>query len=80
MGTTKIDTRPIAEAMERSNRLAAENQKQFMQLMQENGESHKKQMDLLNRQISASREESMRIMEGIKKEQKEKIEKYELKK
>ena len=80
MGTTKIDTRPIAEAMERSNRLAAENQKQFMQLMQENGESHKKQMDLLNRQISASREESMRIMEGIKKEQKEKIEKYELEK
>ena len=79
-GDITIDTKDIAQAIARSNELAAENNKRFMQLMKESSESHQKQMDLVNKQINESREESMRIMEGIKKEQKEKIEKYELEK
>ena len=79
-GDITIDTKDLAEAIARSNELAAENNKKFMELMKESSESHQKQMDLLNKQINESREESMRIMAGIKKEQKEKIEKYELEK
>lgn len=72
-----IDTAPIAEAISRSNKLMAENNEKMMNLMKESRESHLKQMELLNKQINDSKEESLRIMEGIKKEQKEKIEKYE---
>ena len=72
-----IDTAPIAEAISRSNQLMAENNEKMMNLMKESRESHLKQMELLNKQINDSKEESLRIMEGIKKEQKEKIEKYE---
>ena len=79
-GDITIDTKDLAEAIARSNELAAENNKKFMELMKESSESHQKQMDLLNKQINESREESMKIMAGIKKEQKEKIEKYELEK
>lgn len=75
-----IDTKDLAEAIERSNQLAAENNKKMMEMMKESYESHQRQMDLLNKQINESREESLKIMEGIKKEQKEKIEKYELEK
>ena len=75
-----IDTKDLAEAIERSNQLAAENNKKMMEMMKASRESHQKQMDLLNEQINKSREESLKIMEGIKKEQKEKIEKYELEK
>ena len=74
-----IDTKDLAEAIARSNELAAENNKKFMELMKESSESHQKQMDLLNRQINESREESMRIMAGIKKEQKEGVELCSLK-
>jgi len=79
-GDISLDTKDIAEAISRSNELAAENNRKFMELMKESNESHQKQMNLLNQQINESREESKRIMEGIKKEQKEKIEKYELEK
>ena len=67
-----IDTKDLAEAIERSNQLAAENNKKMMEMMKESYESHQRQMDLLNKQINESREESLKIMEGIKKEQKEK--------
>ena len=75
-----IDTKDLAAAIERSNQLAAENNRKMMEMMKESYQSHQKHMDLLNKQINESREESLRIMEGIKKEQKEKIEKYELEK
>ena len=75
-----VDTSDLAEAIDRSNRLAAENNKKMMEMMKESYESHQKQMDLINKQINESKEESLKIMEGIKKEQKEKIEKYELEK
>ena len=75
-----IDTSDIAEAISRSNALAAENNKKMMEMMKESQESHQRQLDLLNQQINESRNESLRIMEGIKKEQKEKIAKYELEK
>ena len=45
--------------------------------MKESKEFHKKEMDLLYKQLNESRQESLKIMEGIKQEQKEKIEKYE---
>ena len=81
MGTdVSIDTKDLAEAIERSNQLAAENNRKMMEMMEKSYQTHQKQMDLLNKQINESREESLRIMEGIKKEQKEKIEKYELEK
>ena len=77
MGTTEIDTAPIAEAISRSNALMAESNQKMMNLMKESRDSHLKQMELLHKQINDSKTENLRIMEGIKKEQKEKIEKYE---
>lgn len=67
-----IDTKDIAEAIERSNKLAAKNNKKMMEMMKESYQSHQKEMDLLNKQINESREESLRIMEGIKKNKKKK--------
>lgn len=77
MGSTEIDTKPIADAISRSNQLMAQNNEKMMNLMKESRESHLKQMELLHKQINDSKEENLKIMESIKKEQKEKIEKYE---
>ena len=78
MGTDiNIDTKDLAEAINRSNQLAAENNKKMMELMKESNEKHLKQMEVLHKQINESRDESMKIMKGIQKETKEKIEKYE---
>ena len=76
-GDTVVDTSDIARAIERSNQLAMANNQKMMELMKENSESHKKEMELLYKQLNDSKEQSMKIMEGIRKEQKEKIEKYE---
>ena len=76
-GKTVIDTSEISKAIERSNQLAAANNQKMMEMMKESSEFHKKEMDLLYKQLNESREESLKIMEGIKQEQKEKIEKYE---
>ena len=78
MGTDiTIDTKDLAEAINRQNQLAAENNKKMMELMKESNEEHLKQMEKLHKQINESRDESMKIMKGIQKETKEKIEKYE---
>ena len=76
-GKTVIDTSDISRAIERSNQLALANNQKFMEMMKESSESHKKEMELLYKQIKDSRDESMKIMDGIRKDQKEKIEKYE---
>ena len=76
-GKTVIDTSDIARAIERSNQLAMANNQKMMELMKESSESHKKEMELLYKQINESKEQSMKIMEGIRKDQKEKITKYE---
>lgn len=75
-----IDTKDLAEAIDRSNQLAAENNRKMMELMKESNEAHLKKMEQMHKQINESREESLKIMEGIKKEQKERIEKYEIEK
>ena len=74
-GKTVIDTSEISKAIERSNQLAAANNQKMMEMMKESSEFHKKEMDLLYKQLNESREESLKIMEGIKQEQKVKIEK-----
>ena len=76
-GKTVIDTSDIARAIERSNQLAMANNQKMMELMKESSESHKKEMELLYKQINESKEQSMKIMEGLRKDQKEKITKYE---
>ena len=69
-GKTVIDTSDIARAIERSNQLAMANNQKMMELMKESSESHKKEMELLYKQINESKEQSMKIMEGIRKDQK----------
>ena len=76
-GKTVVDTSDISRAIERSNQLALANNQKFIEMMKESSESHKKEMELLYKQIKDSRDESMKIMDGIRKDQKEKIEKYE---
>ena len=74
MGTDiNIDTKDLAEAINRSNQLAAENNKKMMELMKESNEKHLQQMEILHNQINESRNESMKIMKGIQKETKDKI-------
>ena len=69
-GKTVIDTSDISRAIERSNQLALANNQKFMEMMKESSESHKKEMELLYKQIKDSRDESMKIMDGIRKDQK----------
>ena len=47
------------------------------EMMKESNESHQKEMKSLYEKINESRQESIKIMEGIRKAQKERIEKYE---
>ena len=75
-GKTVVDTSDISRAIERSNQLALANNQKFMEMMKESSESHKKEMELLYKKIKDYRDESMKIMDGIRKDQKEKIEKY----
>ena len=72
-----FDTSPIAEAISSTNKYMAENNEKMMNLMKESRDSHLKQMDLITKQINDSKEENLRIMEEIKNDLKEKIEKYE---
>ena len=58
-GKTVIDTSEISKAIERSNQLAAANNQKMMEMMKESSDFHKKEMDLLYKQLNESREESL---------------------
>ena len=51
-GKTVIDTSEISKAIERSNQLAAANNQKMMEMMKESSDFHKKEMDLLYKQLN----------------------------
>ena len=76
-GKTVIDTSDLAKAIERSNQLSIAFNQKMTEMMKESNELHQKEMKSLYEKINESRQESLKIMEGIRKDQKERIEKYE---
>ena len=59
-GKTVIDTSEISKAIERSNQLAAANNQKMMEMMKESSEFHKKEMDLLYKQLKSKNQKQIR--------------------